>query len=403
MRVLFSVQRYGEEIAGGAEQHCRWLAESLAARGHDVHVVTSTAVDYMTWEPSYTDGESCLNGVTVHRFSVEKLRDIEWFNRIAEQIDFKNHTTPISLEDLWLREQGPALVGVREWLHANGRTFDVAVPFTYLYATAQILVSELSGVIPIVMHATAHDEFSLYLRRIGEELAAVDEFLCSTPEEASLLNTRLSTSPRTHVVGIGVDLVSPVDRNEELQKLGLPVDPYFVVLGRIDPSKGTDVAATMFSQWRKRTGRTVNLLAIGGRSKTFEDLDLGEGVFATGFVDESVKSTLLHGAVGLIQPSPYESFSLALCEAWLAGLPSISTAQSDVLVGQTQRSNGGLLYSSEEQFCSHLEWILDSPGEARSMGSRGQSYVEENFRSSDVVFRIESTLADAIKRYVSVR
>lgn len=401
MRILFSVQRYGEEIAGGAEQHCRWLAESLALRHHDVHVVTSTAVDYMTWAPSYAEGDSILNGVSVHRFSAEKSRDIEWFNRLAEQMDFKNHTTPISLEDLWLREQGPALVGAREWLRANAATFDVAVPFTYLYATSQILVSEVNGVIPIVMHATAHDEFPLYLRRIGEELAAVDEFLCSTPEEAALLDSRLGISPTTHVVGIGVDLVTPVDRDGVLSNLGLPVEPYFVILGRIDPSKGTDVAATMFSEWREKTGRAVNLLAVGGRSTTFDDLRLGEGVFTTGFVDETTKSTLLHGAVGLIQPSPYESFSLALCEAWLAGVPSISTTQSDVLVGQTERSRGGLLYSSEDEFRTHLEWILDNPTEARVMGSRGRTYVETNFRSATVISRIETILGEALRNHSS--
>lgn len=401
MRILFSVQRYGEEIAGGAEQHCRWLAESLALRHHDVHVVTSTALDYMTWAPSYAEGDSVFNGVTVHRFSVEKSRDIDWFNRLADQMDFKNHTTPVTLEDLWLREQGPALVGAREWLRANAPTFDVAVPFTYLYATSQTLVSEVSGVIPIVMHATAHDEFPLYLRRIKEELVAVDEFLCSTPEEASLLETRLGTAPTTHVVGIGVDLHSPSDRNAVLQDLALPLDPYFVILGRIDPSKGTDVAASMFSRWRSHTNRTANLLAVGGRSTTFDDLDLGEGVFATGFVDETTKSTLLHGAVGLIQPSPFESFSLALCEAWLAGVPSISTTQSDVLVGQTERSEGGLLYSNEDEFCTHLEWILDNPTEASDMGSRGRTYVETNFRSATVVNRIETILGEALRNHAS--
>ena len=45
MRLLYVVQRYGETIAGGAEQHCREIAERMArarppGRGrHDVRAV----------------------------------------------------------------------------------------------------------------------------------------------------------------------------------------------------------------------------------------------------------------------------------------------------------------------------------------------------------------------------
>ena len=43
MRICYVVQRYGRMIAGGAEQHCREMAERMAARGHDVEVATTCA------------------------------------------------------------------------------------------------------------------------------------------------------------------------------------------------------------------------------------------------------------------------------------------------------------------------------------------------------------------------
>jgi len=400
MKILFTVQRYGIEIAGGAEQHCRWLAESLHRRGHEVHVVTSRAADYMTWADHFDDDEEVINGVLVHRFPVEKERDIGLFNRVATQIDFHNHTTPISLEKLWLREQGPSLIGARTWLRTRGFQFDVAVPFTYLYATSQIATDSLHGLVPIVMHATAHDEYPFYMRLIGRELDQVTEFLCSTPEEADLLQNRLSGRARTNTVGIGVELAEPSDRNSILRTLGIPEDPYFVVLGRIDPSKGVDSAAKMFQAWRALRMSNVNLLAIGGRSVEFEHLDLGDGVYSTGFVDEVTKSSLLHGCVGLIQPSPYESFSLALCEAWLAGRPSLATASSEVLVGQTRRSGGGLLYGNESEFHDGLTQITDDPARAREMGRSGQSYVKDNFITDVVVSRIEMVLERVVSRFM---
>ena len=56
MTLAFVVQRYGLEINGGAELHCRWVAEHMA-RHWDVEVLTTRAHDYITWADHYPDGE----------------------------------------------------------------------------------------------------------------------------------------------------------------------------------------------------------------------------------------------------------------------------------------------------------------------------------------------------------
>ncbi len=48
LKLGFEVQRYGLEIAGGAEYHCRLIAELL--RDHaEVSVFTTCALDYVEW------------------------------------------------------------------------------------------------------------------------------------------------------------------------------------------------------------------------------------------------------------------------------------------------------------------------------------------------------------------
>ena len=75
MKIAFIVQRYGTEILGGSEYHCRLIAERLAER-HQVEVLTSCARDYITWQNEYAEGADRVRGVTVRRFPTTQVRDL---------------------------------------------------------------------------------------------------------------------------------------------------------------------------------------------------------------------------------------------------------------------------------------------------------------------------------------
>ena len=91
MKIAFIVQRYGTEILGGSEYHCRLIAERLAPR-HQVDVLTTCAQDYITWENAYPEGTDRVRGVTVRRFANARTRDIQAFNRYSEWIFNHGHT-----------------------------------------------------------------------------------------------------------------------------------------------------------------------------------------------------------------------------------------------------------------------------------------------------------------------
>lgn len=48
-KIAFVVQRYGLDVNGGAEYHCRLIAERMT-KYFDVEVLTTCAIDYMTWK-----------------------------------------------------------------------------------------------------------------------------------------------------------------------------------------------------------------------------------------------------------------------------------------------------------------------------------------------------------------
>ncbi|HEX5417871.1 MAG TPA: glycosyltransferase family 1 protein, partial [Chloroflexota bacterium] len=74
MRVAFVVQRYGEEICGGAEQHCRLVAEHLLPYV-DVEILTTCALNHLPWDNYDPAGATIINGVTVRRFPIDRARE----------------------------------------------------------------------------------------------------------------------------------------------------------------------------------------------------------------------------------------------------------------------------------------------------------------------------------------
>ena len=80
-RIAIVVQRYGENVSGGAELHARQTAEHLLEIA-DVDVFTTCATDYLSWRNEFPAGTTRINGVRVNRFPVERERTVP--SRVSE-------------------------------------------------------------------------------------------------------------------------------------------------------------------------------------------------------------------------------------------------------------------------------------------------------------------------------
>ena len=202
MKIAFVVQRYGAEILGGSEYHCRLIAERLAPR-HQVEVLTTCAQDYITWKNEYPEGTDRIRGVTVRRFANARARDIEAFNRYSEWIFTSAHTREDELE--WLKQQGPWCPALQDYLERNQHQYDLLIFFTYLYAPTVLgvrVAPQKSILVP-----TAHDEPAIHLEIYKELFSAPAGIAYNTDVERRFLTTHFSMrAVEEETVGCGVDL-----------------------------------------------------------------------------------------------------------------------------------------------------------------------------------------------------
>lgn len=394
MKLLFCVQRYGAEVAGGSEAAARDLAERLAARGHDVEVVTSRARSYVDWADYYEDDVEVLNGVTVHRLSVRQPRTHEQFAPIHGRVLDGSDSSLLMQRD-WLRVQGPDLPELEPWLRKHARRFDAVLYFTYLYPTTALTIGVAAAYRPTVLHPTAHDEPMMWLRVFDSMFRAADALVCLTPEELQLIDRRFRWKPAiTEVIGLGIELDERGNGRRFRDGYGLGDRPYALFLGRLDPGKGTDELYRMFVTLREKQPELDLALVVMGEPVTRPEPH--PDVIVTGFVDERTKYDALAGATLLTQPSYFESFSIALCEGWVYRLPAVVQDRCAVLGGQARRSRAALPYTSYSQFAAEVERLLGDEPLRQQMGELGRRYVVENYSWNSILARYERLLGRAI-------
>lgn len=392
MKLACVVHRYGADIAGGSEAHCRHLAERLAAH-HDVTVLTTCARDYVTWANAYPPGRSRVNGVEVHRFPVRRPRRLKLFADLSDEVF--DARAPVERQEEWFRENGPDTPALLDHLRAHGREYDLVLFWSYRYYTAYFglpIVSDRAVLVP-----TAEEDPAIGLDVLEQYFKKPAGYLFLTPEEQDLVSRRAGQRLEpAAVIGSGLDPLA--DRGSRNADPGLPAElphDFVLYLGRVDRNKGCHTLFEYFQQHLADGGRDTTL-ALAGPAKI--PVPRHPQIRALGFVNDQVRDALLAQARALVVPSPYESLSIALLEGWNHGVPALVNGDCAVLQGQVRRANGGLYYRSGKEFSAGLDWLLAHPHDARVVGDQGRTYVDREYRWPIVMERVESLLQSVVRR-----
>lgn len=390
MKVAFVTMRYGKEVIGGAEAFCRIIAEHMS-RQWKIDVLTTTSTDHFTWEKVFERGKTMEDNVVVRRFDIDEKKNLARLSELGEKLIRGTFQKTDELD--WINTQGPLSTPLFSYIKKNRERYDAFLFWGYLFAHTYYglpLVGKRAVLIPFI-----HDEPFFYFHVYDKIFKKTGGFIFQTPEEKELLyRTRPAVTKKHRIVGTAIDVpddISAVKISREHQMK----DPYVVYVGRIEPAKGVIELANWFERYKEKNPGNLKLVLVGNRNNEIPESD---SLVNLGPVFGPEKFSLMNKALVLINPSPFESFSLVIAEAWKAGVPVLVNGQCEVLKGQCRRANGGLWYENYDEFEAMLNLLLENSSLRSQMAENGQKYLESNYTWPVIEKKYNEVVDEVIKK-----
>ena len=356
MRILATVERYAPAI-GGAERVVQRVAEGLAARGHDVHVLTGGAREGLD-----------IGGVHVHRVPVagneargitgEPAAVLETITRIAPDIVF-NYTAQTWATDacfaLLDRPERPRMVLAPCGLSGLGkrlyRDYFAAMP------------ARLRSYDALVLHSTVYQDWQ-FATDAGAEHIFVLPNGADAPAAAASERGEVA---RAVTVGSHVVTKGHAQFARAVRKLGRerPLEGVIVA----PPRHGLDAlrGCALTCEARARTQRLR--IVDGSRA---------------GAVQREIAAADLFLFTSRVECAP-----LVILEAMAAGTPWVSYD-----VGNVSELQGGVVAHDRRELLASAREIL--AGERPELGPEGRAAWQAEHRWEDIVPRYEAAFSEVL-------
>lgn len=406
-KIAFVVIRYGEGVNGGAEVHCRMLAERLTPY-YRVEVLTTTIREFGRPERDFPEGESLENGVTVRRFKPQPTdgghhagyrNEVRKTRRLRCLLASLGLLGPIaSLHPVWhkgmqadrryLESQPEHTPGM---LHFIAERQDEYAAFLFLNfyfsqtALGSALVPGKSILIPL-----AHPVKNLYLPIHTAMFTGVKHIAFNTAAERRLCRRAFGRemSPSS-IVGVGIEQSPAAPWSEVQARYGLP-DKYVLYLGRVTRGKIDDLIPR-FIRYRREVNPQARLVLAGGIEPELSLPD-DPGIVLTGYVTDAEKSAIVRHAAAMVNPSRMESLSLLLLEALANDIPVLVNGKSEVMKDHCKISGAALWYDNERDFRRKLHRLLTDETLRAKLRGKGPAYVRAHYDWPQILTRLRTVI-----------
>jgi glycosyltransferase involved in cell wall biosynthesis len=386
-RLAFVPARFGPGVVGGAEIVLEQMSRRLLARGWEVEVLTTAALDHFTWENVLPAGKAMEDGMLVRRFPAVTTPGSERGQLEAAILS----GAPLRLHEQqrWMNS-GMRCPELFHYLLDHAGEYRAIVFASYLnwvtFACSQV-APERS-----VLWTCLHDEPQARLELFEPMLSGVGGLLFQTPPEHELAHRLVDPLAPHELVGCGVEVPSSYDPEGFRRRHGIE-GRFLLYAGRREGGKGWETLLQQLARIAaRRAGLDFSLVTIGG-GEVRPPAAIADRVIDLGFLPDSERDAAFAAADAYLQPSQFEAFSRTIMEAWLAGTLVIANGASEVVRYHCERSGAGLLYEDEVELAECLAFLAEAPDSARQLAGRGRAYVLDNYQWDTVLDKVEAALS----------
>lgn len=385
MKILHVVASYLPAVRyGGTIVSVHGLCKSLAARGHEVHVFT-TSVDGPRDSDVVHGVPVAKDGVKVWYFRSQYLRRLYWSPPLGAALDAQvatfdvAHTHAIFLWPLWAAARAARRAGVPYVVSPRGML-------------EKGLVRRKSRFLKTAWIRTVE-------RRNLECAAAIH---VTSPREAAEAASFGFNLPRILTVPNGVEIERDAGAVTPRIRQLIDEGPYVLFLGRLSWKKGLD----RLVQAIPHTSAELRFVIAGNDEEGLratlqaevDQLRVSHRVTFAGAVAGADKQALLSHARLTVLPSYSENFGNVVVEAMAAGCPVIVTPEVGIAPMVEQARAGWVVEGDPATLGRRIAELAGDERLRREMGECGRRAAVEHFTWDAVATRLESAYEDLIRR-----
>ncbi len=394
-RVLILSWEYPPLIEGGLARHVRKLAEGLAARGVQVHVLARGREE----DPA----EEEVEGVMVHRvLEPERPRDLTEFVTWIEHMNADMLAAGVEVGDRY--------------------SFDVVHGHDWLVASAgDHLAKRFRCPFVVTVHATETGRHQGWVDKHPQSyIHGVERWMTNRAERVVTCSAYMREhvadvfgleEERIAVIPNGIDPseLVPVDDLETLRsRFASPDERLVLLVGRLVYEKGFQLALEALPGLIERVGNVRYLVAGSGTAERelreqASALGLDDHGTFLGWIGDDVLHSLYRIADLTVVPSIYEPFGLVALEAMASGCPCL-VADTGGLREVVPNENVGLRFRSRdpESLGQMAERVLTDAELRDRLVAEASEHVL-SFDWADVAAQVVEVYEEAIVSSVAIR
>jgi glycosyltransferase involved in cell wall biosynthesis len=388
--------------SGGQNVYVAHLARLLAARGHDVEVLTRRD------RPDQPESVRCADGVTVVHVAAGPPAFVRKEDLLPHMDEFTRFV---------LRRMGGR--GAYDLIHANFFMSGLVAADVKRVADVPFVITfHALGRVRLI-HQDGADTFPPERLAIESRVAAeADAVIAECPQDEDDLIRQYGADPsRIAVIPCGFDPSEfrPMDRRGARAELGLDPDEKVVLqLGRMVPRKGVDNVIRAVARLRHDHGILARLLVVGGDSPTPDPERTPEiGRLAAIARDERIRDAVTfvgsrgrdvlryyYAAADVFVSTPwYEPFGITPLEAMACGTPVIGSSVGGIRHTVVDGETGYLVTPKDPwTLADRLARVLGDPVHARALGDNAIRRVNGHFTWRHVAGSVDDLYCRVLDR-----